>query len=473
MRLRQLTKTANFRLAAAYAALFSVSVVVLGAFVFLRTTTAFEEQARARIESEAGALENAFHEGGMTKLVDTIASRQRGRVVQGLVYGIVDEKAGTRSGDLSEAPTKSGWTKLYGPPDGDEDPGELEQLTVLTVGLDDGIWLSIGDDLGHIAQLGEAMIETFGFVLLLTLVLAIAGGLYISDRFLGRITAITQTAEAIIDGDIHKRIPRRAADDELDRLGATLNRMLDRIVSLMDALRQVSSSIAHELRTPLSHLRQTLEEVQADAQAGQASGLALARAVDETDGLLNTFAALLRIAQIESGTRRRGFRQVDLSALVNSLAQTYEMIAEDNGGSLSADVAAGITVHGDGELITQAIVNLVENAIRHTPPKSKVTVTLSADTNPLLTIADNGPGVPPADRQRVLRRFERLETKAPVHGSGLGLSIVAAIAELHDIDLSLDDNRPGLAVSLRFLGRWSLSSAEGHTTPTKALTLQA
>ena len=473
MRLRQLTKTANFRLAAAYALLFSVSVIVLGTVVFLRTTSAFEEQARARIESEAGALENAFHEGGMAELVDTIKSRQRGRVVRGLVYGIVDQKAGTTSGDLTDPPTSIGWSTLVGPPDGDEEPGELEQLTVLTIDLGDGVWLSIGDDFGRIAQLGEAMIETFGFVLLLTVALAIAGGLYISDRFLGRISAITGTAEAIINGDIHNRIPRRAADDELDRLGSTLNRMLDRIVSLMDALRQVSSSIAHELRTPLSHLRQTLEVAQADAEAGQVSGTFLTQAIEETDRLLNTFAALLRIAQIESGTRKQGFRELDLSAIAQSLVQTYETTAEDEGRHLSADIAPGILVHGDGELIVQAVVNLVENAIRHTAPGSHIRLTLAVEGAPVLTVADNGPGVPVVDRQRILRRFERLERNGSGQGSGLGLSIVSAIAELHDIALSLEDNGPGLKVSMRFLGRWSVTPQPVQTPPTRSLALPA
>lgn len=473
MRLRQLTKTANFRLAAAYAVLFSVSVIVLGAVVFLKTTSAFEEQARSRIESEAGALENAFHEGGMAELLDTIRARQRGSVVRGLVYGIVDANAGTTAGDLAGAPTAPGWSTLIGPPDGDEEPGELEQLTVLTVELDQGVWLSIGDDLGRIAQLGETMIETFGFVLLLTVALAIIGGLYISDRFLARISAITATAEAIIHGDIHNRIPRRAADDELDRLGSTLNRMLDRIVALMDALRQISSSIAHELRTPLSHLRQTLEVAQADAEAGRLPEGVFARAIEETDGLLNTFEALLRIAQIESGTRRQGFRDLDLSALVQSLVQTYETTAEDEGRALSAQIQPGILVNGDGELIAQAVVNLIENAIRHTPLGSQVRVTLTSGAHPLLTIADNGRGVPAADRERILRRFERLESSTPVHGSGLGLSIVSAIAELHDIELTLDDNRPGLSVSLRFLGRWSLAPAAPLAAATRVLSLQS
>ena len=379
MRLRQLTRTANFRLAAAYALLFSVSVIVLGALVFVWTKSAFEDQARVRIESEADALENAYHEGGMASLVDAIKSRQRGRVVRGLVYGVVDRNAGSTFGDIENPPTSIGWSTVVGPPDGDEAPGELEQITVLTVELEDGVWLSIGDDLGRIDQLGEAMIETFGFVLLLTVAMAIVGGLYISDRFLARISAITQTAEAIINGDIHNRIPRRAADDELDRLGATLNRMLDRIVALMDALRQVSSSIAHELRTPLSHLRQTLEVAQADAETGRVSAGSLARAIEETDGLLNTFAALLRIAQIESGTRKRGFREIDLSALLNSLVQTYETIAEDEGRCLSASIAPAVHVHGDAELIVQAVVNLIENAIRHTPSGSRISVSLAVD----------------------------------------------------------------------------------------------
>lgn len=469
MHLRQLAKTANFRLAAAYAALFSASVVVLGAVVFLRTTSALEDQAKARIESEANGLQNAFIEGGLTELLSTIKARQRGRVAGGLVYAVFEQHGERVYGTLDDLPVQPGWTTAFGPPDGDEPSGELEKLTVFTVRLSDLYWVSIGDDFGRIEDFGNAVLETFAWMLALTLALAIAGGLFLSAKFLGRIGAITRTAEAIIDGDIHRRIPRRATNDDLDRLGATLNRMLDRIVALMDALRQVSSNIAHELRTPLSHVRQMLEVMRSEAQEHPEIGPGVERAVEETEALLNIFSALLRIAQIESGTRKQGFRDVDLSALVESIVQTYSAIAEEEGRTLRAEIGKNIHVNGDAELLVQMLVNLVENAIRHAPGGTHVHVSLTAAEALTLVVSDNGPGIPIADRERVFKRFERLEPSRRTPGSGLGLSIVQAIAELHEITPVLESNDPGLRAVLRFHGTWSVVQPNRQATAAKTL----
>jgi signal transduction histidine kinase len=283
----------------------------------------------------------------------------------------------------------------------------------------------------------------------LTLLLAVVGGAALSMGVLSRIQAINTTAEAIIGGDINSRIPLDKTGDELDRLSVTLNRMLDRITHLMEALRQVSSNIAHDLRTPLGRLRHTLDEAREKARTVDDYKLAVTTAISDTDLVLETFSALLRIAQIESGSRRAGFRQLDMAGVVESVVQTYQLIAEDSGRHLEARAAPGVTIAGDHELLTQLLVNLVENAIRHTPPGSTIRLDLIAAPLPELVVSDNGPGIPEGERARVLARFHRLENSRTSPGSGLGLSIVAAIAELHDINLTLEDNAPGLRVRLR------------------------
>ncbi len=445
-----LLRTANFKLAAVYALLFGASVAVLAAVVYFRTTAEFERQARLRMQAEGGALQDEYHNGGLTQLLGAIKGRERGWVVGGLDYTVYDDRRVRLFGTLERLPLAAGWTSIYGPPDGDEPPGQLERLVVLTVPLSKGLWLSIGDDFGKFAQFGQVILETFGWTLLLTVAMAIGGGVALSAGFLWRIEAITRTAEAIIGGDIHRRIPRHHTGDELDRLASTLNRMLDRISALMDALRQVSNDIAHDLRTPLGRLRQTLDEVRHNARNTKDYETAVVSALAETDAVLETFSALLRIAQIEAGTRKAGFRDVNLSVIADAIVQTYSAIVEDVGKQLRARIEPGVCISGDSELLVQLLVNLIENAIRHTPTGTIIDLSLTDSRNPTLIVADDGRGIPESERPRVFERFHRLEQSRTSPGSGLGLSIVAAIADLHGVEIALEDNNPGLRVCLKF-----------------------
>jgi signal transduction histidine kinase len=220
----------------------------------------------------------------------------------------------------------------------------------------------------------------------------------------------------------------------------------------LSALRQVSWQIAHDLRSPLGRLRQGLDEARRTAVQPADYELAIERAVGETDQILQTFAALLRIAQIESGTRRAGFRSVDLSMLVTQIGQSYVPVAEDAGKQLDIAVAPDIAVEGDRELIAQLLVNLVENSLRHTQDGARVEIRLvKRDGVPLLTVSDNGPGIPEKEREKVLGRFYRLEQSTAREGFGLGLSLVAAVADLHRAELEFVDHSPGLSVNLSFL----------------------
>jgi signal transduction histidine kinase len=277
--------------------------------------------------------------------------------------------------------------------------------------------------------------------------LGVAGGFALSGDVRRRLAAISGTAEAIIDGDLARRVPVRGADDELDRLALTFNRMLDRISALMESLKQVSNDIAHDLRTPLTRLRQKLE---AGLAAPQERDAALESALTDLDSILDTFAALLRIAQIESGARRAAFRPCDLAALAQTVTDAFAPSAEDAHQSLKLAVEAPAVVDGYAELLTQMLVNLVENALRHAGENAAIAVRVGWRGGPTLSVIDDGPGVPEAERERLFDRFYRLERSRSTPGSGLGLALVAAVAKLHGAAVSLEAAGPGLEARVSF-----------------------
>jgi signal transduction histidine kinase len=451
MRLGQVLKSASFKLTAAYAGIFTISVGVLAAVIYFSVTTELDREFRTRIVADSNALRAEYNAGGAPQLLQAIAERQRGRLTGGLDYALDDAKGRRLFGTLPAARCTRGWVTFAGPPDGDEPSGEMERLGVFITPLPQGYCLLIGDDIGKVGKFGSLILKNFGWALLLSLTMAVAGGLFLSSRFLKRIETINRTAEAIIEGDINSRIPRRGAPDDLDRLAATLNRMLDRTTSLMESLRHVSNDVAHDLRTPLGRLRNFLDDAKRTASSPEEYRAAIDRAVSEVDGILDTFGAILRIAQIESGSRRRGFQRLLLSDLVADVCDTFAPSMEDAGKTLRADIQPNLWLQGDRELLVQSLVNLLENAIAYTQAGVVVTVSLRQERHGIeLDVADNGTGVPEAERRRIFERFYRVEQSRTPPGSGLGLSIVAAVAELHAAEISASDNKPGLKIGLIF-----------------------
>ncbi|HWD29689.1 MAG TPA: HAMP domain-containing sensor histidine kinase [Rhizomicrobium sp.] len=446
MRLPRLLKSVSFRLAAFYAAAFGASVLVLGTVIYFTASAAFDNQIHARMAAESSALLDIYRQSGLTGLRAAIATRQGHRLYLGLEYGIYDARGVLREGTLPPARPASGWSHVTGPPDGDEEPGDDEEMMVVATPLPGGEMLAVGDDLQSREEFDEAILKTFGLGLALSLTLAAAGGALVSSLFLRRVDAITQSAEAIIQGDMAHRIALRGTGDDLDALSTTLNRMLDRIASLVEAMRQVTNDVAHDLRTPIGRLRQSLDDARRAPASEAELRDAMSRAIDQTDSILATFAALLRIAQVEAGSRRAGFRTVDLSALVEGIVQTFAPAAEDAGMTLTATIAPGVTTVGDAELLTQMIVNLVENALAHTSKGTRIAIALSPTA--AIAVSDDGPGIPPDARGRIFQRFYRLDASRRTGGSGLGLSLVAAIAELHGAAIALDNNAPGLRVTV-------------------------
>lgn len=446
----RLLRATSFRLAALYVGLFAISALVLAAAVFLVTRSAIQQQMADRIEAEIVFLREEFRTGGLDHLLAVV--RVRGRGESALDYLVQDRNGARLAGEMAPVMgLRTGWA-IVEVSEQSEDEGRPRRVRELVTDLGGGLLLAVGDDLGRVADVEEAIATAFLWTVGLAAALGIGGGVLLSRAFLKRVDAIARTAEAIIGGDLARRVPVRGTGDDLDRLAGTLNRMLDRIGALMDSLRQVSSDVAHDLRTPLSRLYQRLEEARAYARSVPEYEAAIDGALAEAEGLLATFSALLRIAQVEGASPLAGFGTVDLSAVAEAVVDAYRPDAEEAGHRVALDASPGIVVHGDQELLTQAIANLVENALRHTPTGTRIGVRLVRDgeTGARLTVEDNGPGASAEDLPRLTHRFYRGERSRTTPGNGLGLSLVSAVAELHGASLWLENAAPGLRVSLVF-----------------------
>ena len=355
----------------------------------------------------------------------------------------------THGDKRTNLPTADGWSDIavvegqHG-----NDP---KYFRVKTVHLDNGFRLVVGDDLGPKEDIRRAFLGALDWALLAFLVLTLTAGALLSSAFLSRVDAIDRTAEAIINGDLGSRVVLRGTNDNFDRLSSTLNRMLDQIQLLMESLGQVSNDIAHALRTPLGRLRQKLETARVTSGANSKCATIIDAALVETDNILDTFSALLRIAQIESGTRTAGFREIDLSKLFETVSEAFSAAAEDDGKTLTAKIASSVKLWGDGDLISEMLANLIDNAIRHTPEGAHIEVSLVNHGSQLVaSVADDGLGVPQSEYERIFRRFYRLERSIRTPGTGLGLSLVAAVAELHGMEFRASDNAPGLRMTMTF-----------------------
>lgn len=447
----RLLRAASFRFALVYAGLFTVSVAMITAVVFAGMSRALEVQARGSVQAELDELAQRFAAQGSAALVQEIATLVAQRRAGPFVYAYLDRDRRLVAGDdLATVAVAPGWVTFDLP--GSSEQGLEARSFVGRVGkLGDGGLLVVARDADDLDDFRDLMLAGSAWTVTVALVLAIGGGVLMSRFILRRIDAVTATAARIVAGDFGRRVPVAGSGDEFDRLAEQLNRMLDRIGELMAGLREVADDIAHDLRTPLGRLRNQLEGMLHGPASVEELRAATADSLAEVDAILDTFGALLRIAQVESGARKAGFRRVDLSHLVGELVDGYQAVAEDRGQTLRQAIAPGVTVRGDPELLTQLLVNLVENALRHTAPGTTIEVTLRASGGLAeLVVADDGPGVPAVDRERVLRRFVRLEASRSTPGSGLGLSLVAAIAKLHEAGLRVEDNEPGLRVVLRF-----------------------
>lgn len=467
MILGRLVRTATFRLAAGFAALFSVSIIVVSSITYMAMTQYSDQQIDLSISSEMKAVRDSVGGDSAPEIVKAINDRITDIDPDYYYYALEDSDGSVLAGNLRPVPAVTGWADI--PLETGDGSGASERHIIRGLGVDltPELHLFIGRDTHDLDELQEGITSFFLAGAAATVLLALASGLVLSARFLRRVEAVNTAARHIMDGHLDERMPSRGKGaDEFDRLADNLNAMLDRIQQLMQGLHQVSSDIAHDLRTPLSHMRQRLEAARLKATSADDYDAAVERAVADIDGILGVFAALLRIAQIESGARREGFAPVDLSGVFETIIDTYGPVADDAGHRLAGRVAPGLRIRGDRQLLTQMLANLVENTIRHTPPGTEIGVSLAPGPDgPVGQVCDTGPGIPEAAREKVFQRFFRLDAARMTPGSGLGLSLVSAVAQLHEIRVILSDNRPGLAVTLDFAEAAKAFATAGRATP--------
>jgi signal transduction histidine kinase len=449
----RLLRTTSFRLTALYAVYFAASMAVIFGIVFWVATDVLNGQIRLSLQSELASLPDVEASAPTRALISEIEQRVDSGSSELFDYGVQDGEGRVLAGNLSTLTPFEGWQEIPREDLANKPSHRPARHRLLALGhrFGDGSLLTVATDTYRMREAEEAIARSFAWAAGATLLLGLAGGITLSHGFLRRVDEINLTTRAIMRGDLTDRIRTRGTGDELDELGHNLNGMLDRLRDLMEGLKQVSNDIAHDLRTPLSRLKQRLEAASEEARSIEDYEEAIRLALKDTDTALATFGALLRIAQIETGTRRANFVDLDLSSLAVDLAMTYDVVAEDLGRTLVASVDSGLHIHGDRELLTQLFVNLIENALRHTPPGAQVRLSAKAGRRgPVVEIADDGPGIPEAEWTHVFKRFYRLESARSTPGNGLGLALVAAVAELHDAHIELADNAPGLRVALQF-----------------------
>lgn len=446
----RLLRSAGFRLALVHAAVFTLVTAALFGTIYWSASSFTRDQLTESIRLEGYELVGEARREGIASVAATISSRLLASGEPNLAYMLVGKDGHQIAGNLEPTQLGPGWHTLRRPIDGAlGSPDEEDPLLAQVTSLPDGGTLIVAADTHPRQELLEWIIAAFLWAGGAAILVALAGGLALGLSLSRRVEAMNTTLARIIDGELGERLPIHPSGDEFDRLALQVNRTLDRIQALMEGLRQVTNDIAHDLRTPLGRLRQRLERTRHRATTLGEYEQATEQAIQETDAILGTFGALLRIAQIEGGSRRRGFAAVDLSELVRRIDEAYGPVAEAQDRSFNASVQPGLTIRGDADLLTQALANLVENALSHTPLGTPIDLDVHRTENGIVaTVADRGPGIREAERGRVLERFVRLDRSRSTPGSGLGLSLVAAVADLHGAKLCLRDNQPGLRAEL-------------------------
>jgi signal transduction histidine kinase len=438
-------RTTAFRLTLLQLALTLLGTVLLGGVAWWTTAGFFARESAQEIERGMGVLLQSAALSGVRGVALSIEARLAADRAGAEYYALVAPSGQRLAGNIANLPRNSGWQEFpVRQPDGTDRP-----VLALTAPLPGGGMLLVGRDLSAVRALEQRLVVAAFWVGGAALLLGLVGGGLIGRGVARRAAAMEATLAAVQSGALSQRLHVGARGDEFDRLAARINATLDRLGGLMEALRSVTDDIAHDLRTPLSHLRQRLEQAaRAETQAEWREAAAAAEAA--CDRLLDLFAALLRIAQVEAGTERAGFTQLDLSAVAETVAEVFAPAAEIRGQTFTAEIAPGIAAWGDHALLTQMLSNLVENAVRHGRQGGRVMLVLRAGE---ITITDDGPGIPEAEREKVFRRFHRLDAARSTEGSGLGLALVRAVADLHGMTVALEDAAPGLRVRVSLPAR--------------------
>ncbi|HSN51400.1 MAG TPA: HAMP domain-containing sensor histidine kinase [Woeseiaceae bacterium] len=445
----RLLRTSTFQITVLYAVMLAISTAAVALFLYWSTIGFLQRQTDQAIEIEIAGLRETYRTQGLNGLSRVIGDRIRTGDDAEAIYMFADNRLQPLAGNLEAWPllvaTEEGWYRFQL-----ESNGQRTTARARVLQLREGLVLLVGRDISDLNRLltlaGGALFWSAG----LMIALAMVGGVFMSRRVLGRIENINETTRRIINGDFSQRVTTRGTRDEYDQLADNLNEMLERIEALMSDMRHVGDSIAHDLRTPLTRLRQALE---ATAETHDADEMreGIGAAIDDTDRLLSTFSALLRIARLESGAIRIRNDVVHLPELVSDALELYSVMAEERNIRITTELATDSRVMGDRDLVFQLIVNLLDNAIKYTPAGGCIRVCLvSGEQSVVLSVADTGPGIPADQLDKVTHRFYRVDASRHRAGSGLGLSLVRAVAEHHGAELRLSNLSPGLKVQVRF-----------------------
>lgn len=448
----KLLRTSTFRLAALYLILFAVSVAALLGYVYWNTAVLLERQTDETIRAEIQALADQYRLRGLRGIIDTIQRRSADDTSS--VYLLVDSSGRHVAGNLTKLPPipadEASWIEF---PLDVRRGGATERhvARAFYTDLAGNYDLVVGRDVEALRKFATIIRTTIFYALAIALVLGLGGGLLMSRNFLARVDAITAASRNIMDGNMAGRMPVTGSGDELDRLALALNQMLDQIERLMAGMKEVSSNVAHDLKTPLTRVKVMVEAALRSGDDQQYRA-ALERTVEESDRLLATFNALLSIARAEAGQSRSGLAPMDAAAVIADVVELYEPMAEEQGGTLTSTVSPGLEVMADRQLLAQALTNLIDNALKYggsdgRPAEIAVSGGIE-DAKVVIAVADRGPGIPPEDRGRVTERFVRLDSSRSQPGNGLGLSLVSGVMKLHQGELRLEDNHPGLRAKL-------------------------
>lgn len=455
-----LLKTSTFRLAVLYLGLFAASSSLLLSYVYWNTAGFLVRQTDEAVQAEITGLAEQYAQGGLPLLVHTVI--QRSRDPGQSLYLVLDPSGQVLAGNLdvrpSKAPGADGWMDFIYSRKGLDGPA-LKAARARAFYLPEGFYLLVGRDVQERREIESLITNALVWAIVLTVALGLVGGLFMSRNMLARVDEINKSSQDIMGGDLSRRLPIAGSGDELDQLGRNLNAMLDQIEALMTGMRQVTDNVAHDLRSPLNRMRNRLEVTLLKDMLPDEYRQVLERTITEVDHLLTTFNALLMIARAEAGSLRESMTNVDPATILRDAAELYEPVAEESGFILNVKAQDGLLVRGNRELLSQVLTNLIDNAIKHgkpivtenegAPPSIDVNLASSDQGRRVeMSVADHGAGIPVDQYGRVLERFVRLEVSRNTPGSGLGLSLVAAVARLHGGRITFGDNEPGLKVTL-------------------------
>ena len=457
MRTPEVFRTQAFRIIAIYLGIFALSALALVGFVYWNTALVLDRQNDETIDAEITGLVEQYQRQGLPGLTDVIISRSvRGQ--QGL-YLLANNDRRVIAGNLDTwpqvQPTGNGLIEFaYERRIGSSPELRRARGRIFLLTQQGGYYLLVARDVHERRELEALFTAMLLWGAGLMIVLGFAGGVIISRNFLARLDVINRTSRQIMAGDLSKRVPVSSAGDEFDALAGHLNRMLDRIERLLHGMREVSDNVAHDLRSPLNRLRNRLEMAAMRHPADSDTARDIDAAVQETDRLIATFNSLLLIAEAEAGSVRESMETFSLGNVIEGVGELYGPLADEKSITFTVEKApVPAMIRGNQNLISQAVANLLDNAIKYTPEGGHIVVSLEQNAGcPQVVVADNGPGIPADERRRVTDRFVRLESSRNSPGTGLGLSLVAAVARMHDAELLLDDNQPGLRAVLRFKG---------------------